>query len=182
MKKSKSRKPAVFLDRDGTILNERGYLSDPKKMFFYPGVYRALANLRKAGFKLVVITNQSGVGRGYFTLATLKKINQKFSRLLSARGAKIDGIYYCPHRPDAGCACRKPRPKLVKQAARELNLDIRRSFVVGDQLRDIQLAKNTGAKGILVLTGGGRSARLKAARLAVKVARHLPSAAQWILQ
>lgn len=177
----KKRSPAIFLDRDGTILNEPGYLSDVRKMIFYPGVFDALARLQGVGYKLVVITNQSGVGRGYFTLGALKKINQRFVRIMSAHSVRIDGIYFCPHLPQAGCVCRKPKPTLAQRAARDLNLDLKHSFMIGDQVRDMRLAKNIGVPGLLVLTGSGRRSRAKASRLSAKVTRSLSSAADWIL-
>ncbi len=173
--------PAIFLDRDGTIINERGYLSDPKKMFFYPFVFSALRALQKAGYQLVVLTNQSGVARGYVTLAKLQEINRKFTQVFAKRGVRIDGIYYCPHWPDQGCACRKPKPGLARRAARDLGIDIKRSYVVGDQWTDIKLSQNLGVPGILVLTGQGRNLRRKAGPLAKKITSNLATAARWVL-
>src|ERR1051325_8327952 len=125
--------PAVFLDRDGTILTERKYLSTPRRMFFYLSAFKGLRRLGRNGFKLVIITNQSGVARGYFTLKDLHRINFIFRERLLSRGVKISGIYFCPHHPNAGCSCRKPKPMLARRAVRELNLDLKRSYVIGDQ-------------------------------------------------
>lgn len=177
-----SRKtPAVFLDRDGTIINERGYLSDPRKMFIYHFAPKALRLLKKAGFKLIVITNQSGIARGYVTEKRLAEIHRVFRARLKRKGAAIDGIYYCPHGPNDGCRCRKPKPFLLRKAAREHNIDLRGSYVVGDQDRDILLARNSGAKGVLVLTGAGRSQKRAVRAQTAHVARHLLSAAKWIV-
>jgi histidinol-phosphate phosphatase family protein len=155
----KKRKPAVFLDRDGTILNERGYLSDPNRLKFYPSAFRGLKRLQNAGYKLVVITNQSGIGRGYFTLETLSKIHLRFKQVLAQHGIRIDGIYFCPHLPENNCDCRKPKTKLIKKAVRDLDIDLRHSYLIGDQKRDVQLADNVGIPGFLILTGAGRSNR-----------------------
>jgi histidinol-phosphate phosphatase family protein len=178
---STSLKPAVFLDRDGTILTERGYLADPKKMKIYPFAFPALKRLSKAGYKLVVITNQSGVARGYLTLARLAEIHRQFRARFKSKGISIAGIYFCPHAPNAGCRCRKPSPYLVKKAARELKIDLKRSFVVGDQDRDILLARKSGAQGVLVLTGAGKSQTKGTRKQAAHVTRTLLTAADWIV-
>jgi len=178
-KKSKS---AIFLDRDGTILNERGYLGDPRQIHFYSFAFEALRKLRQAGYKLVVITNQSGIGRGYFSEATLKKVHQRFLALLKKKGVRIDGIYYCPHTPEAGCRCRKPKPYLVKQATKKMGLQLKTSYVIGDQARDIELAERAGARGVLVLTGAGRTTRRSKGKDAAYVATNLLSAAKWITE
>jgi histidinol-phosphate phosphatase family protein len=180
MKKKRNR--AVFLDRDGTLLRERGYLSDPKKLRFYPSVFEGLKRLQKNGFKLVVITNQSGVARGYFSLATLKKINARFQLFLKKRGILIAGIYFCPHLPNAGCRCRKPKPFLALKAARQLGIDVKRSYVIGDQARDVEMARRLEAHGILVLTGAGRQYRREAIRKGSLVSKNLDTASRWILK
>ena len=179
---SSKRSKAVFLDRDGTLINERGYLADPSKIFFYPGAATALRRLQRAGFRLVIVTNQSGVGRGYFTLAQAQRVSRRFCELLRRQGVRIDRVYMCPHRPDAGCRCRKPNPFLARKAARELKIDLENSYMIGDQVRDLQLAKNAGLRGVLVLTGGGRAARSEAARIARKVASTIRFAASWIIE
>ncbi len=176
------RNPAVFLDRDGTILTERGYLRDPKKMVFYPGVLKSLRSLKTHGYKLIIISNQSGVGRGYFSLRQLGVINKEFSRILARHGALLSGIYFCPHRPEAGCLCRKPKVALIKKAAREHHVDLSESYMIGDQFRDVLMAKNSGCKGVLVMTGAGRSHRLRSKKIAEHISKNLNYAAQWILK
>lgn len=149
-------KPAVFLDRDGTIIEEKGYLDRTGAIVLYKSSVKALKRLREAGFSLVVVTNQSGVARGYFSLDVLHSINKKMKNMFLKSGIKLDGIYYCPHHPDDDCGCRKPEPGMIKRAAKELKIDLRRSYVIGDREHDVQLANKAGAKGILVLTGYGR--------------------------
>lgn len=178
----KRRNSAIFLDRDGTIITERGYLSDPKKMKFYPKAIKALASLKKRGYKLVIISNQSGVARGYFTLAKLREIHRVFSKTLTKNGATLSGIYFCPHMPDAGCACRKPKTALLKKAARELKINLKDSYMVGDHHRDVLMAHRAGVKGVLVLTGHGRATRAEAQSVATKISSRLSTAARWILQ
>lgn len=175
------KRPAVFFDRDGTLIDERGYLGDPSKIRFYPSAVPALRRLSKAGYRVVIVSNQSGVARGYFSLAEMKAVHARFIELLRKDGVRLDGAYFCPHAPDGGCRCRKPRPGMPRQAARELGIDLRRSFVVGDQLRDIAMARAVGARGVLVLTGGGRAARRRAMPLAAKVTSNAATAAAWIL-
>jgi histidinol-phosphate phosphatase family protein len=176
------KRAAVFLDRDGTLINERGYLNDPARIHFYRSVVPALKILRKAGFRLVVITNQSGIGRGLVTLRQLEQIHRRFRALLKSRGAAVDAIFFCPHLPDDGCSCRKPRTALPRRAARRFHLDLRRSFVVGDQLRDVEMARNMGGRGILVLTGAGRQNRKAADRQGAAVTPNVLAAAKWIVR
>jgi histidinol-phosphate phosphatase family protein len=173
---------AVFLDRDGTLINEPGFLRDPNGLKFYPHIGPALASLTRAGFKLVMISNQSGVARGYFTVKTLMKIQRRLSAFFKKHGARIDGFYFCPHMPDAGCACRKPKPGMGRRAARKFHLDLKRSYMVGDQYRDIEFAKNLGVKGVLVLTGYGRVSLPKGRRIAAKVSSSTVTACRWILK
>ena len=178
MAKKKSR--AVFLDRDGTILNERGYLGDPGKMKFYSSAFRGLKLLQKMKFKLVVISNQSGVARGLFTLADLKKVNVAFKARLAKKGIRLAGIYYCPHSPTAGCSCRKPRAGMAIRAARDLQLDLTSSYVIGDQKGDMDLARRIKAKGLLVLTGAGAAYRGVAKKFGSTITKNLVTAARWI--
>lgn len=175
-----NRKPAVFVDRDGTIITERGYLTDVRRMKLYPSSAKGLRVLQNAGFKIVIITNQSAVGRGLLTLETLASIHNELKRRLRAKGVTVSGIYFCPHLPDAGCRCRKPQPFLLQKAAYEHNIDLKASYTIGDQDRDVELARGVGAKGVLVLTGAGFSLRKKVGPRAVKVARNLLGAARWI--
>ena len=155
-------KPAVFLDRDGTLIEERGYLDRLDLIEPFPWASAALRRLRDAGYALVLVTNQAGVARGYFDEAFVQEAHRHLAALLEADGVVLDGYYYCPHHPDgtvAGyrrrCRCRKPGPGMVEQAAADLGLDVSRSFVVGDKWLDVELAANAGARGILVRTGYG---------------------------
>ncbi len=156
------RKGAVFLDRDGTINEDIGYVSKPEELIIYPWAAEAIRLINDAGLKTIVVTNQSGVARGMYTEETLEEIHRKLITELAREGARIDAVYYCPHHPRIGdvrykieCECRKASPGMLKQAAREHDLDLAQSFVVGDKASDINLATNAGAKGVLVLTGYG---------------------------
>lgn len=156
------RKGAVFLDRDGTINEDIGYVSKPEELIIYPWAAEAIRLINRAGLKTIVVTNQSGVARGMYTEETLGEIHRKLITELSREGARIDAVYYCPHHPRIGdarykmeCECRKASPGMLNQAAREHDLDLAQSFVVGDKASDINLATNAGAKGVLVLTGYG---------------------------
>ncbi len=161
MKKSYNLSPAVFLDRDGTINHDKNYLSDEKDLKIYVFAKKAILKLRRAGFKIVIVTNQSAVARGYVTVSKLEKINRTLKRLLKEQGAEIDGIYYCPHGPDDDCGCRKPKTGMVLRAAKDLKIDLKKSYTVGDSVRDYMLGYNFGGKGILVLTGHGKKQALK---------------------
>lgn len=145
----------VVLDRDGTVIVERHYLSDPRLVELLPGAAAGLRALRDLGLGLVVITNQSAIGRGFFDQARLHAIHRRFSELLRVEGVRLDGIYVCPHRPEARCACRKPGTALLERAARELRFDPRSSFVIGDKACDIELGRKVGATTFLVRTGYG---------------------------
>jgi len=156
-------RPAVFLDRDGTINEQMGYINHLDRFVLLPGVGRAISRLNRAGLPVVVVSNQSGVARGYFPEELVRLVNRKMVELLSQEGAELDGIYYCPHHARAeveayrrDCHCRKPKPGLLLQAAADLNLDLRRSFVIGDRTEDLEAARAVGAKAVLVLTGYGR--------------------------
>ncbi len=178
---------AVFLDRDGTINEEVGYLSDPRQVTLIPGAAEALARLRKAGFKLVVVTNQSGVARGYLGEDDLRKVNDELARLLAGHGVAIDAYYHCPHHPDftGECACRKPKPGMARKAARELGLDTARSYFVGDKTTDVELGINAGGKSVLVLTGFGKDERRLLDAKGIRpdmISDGLPEAADWILR
>lgn len=182
-------RPAVFLDRDGTIIEETGYLSDPGKVALLPGAAEALIRLNKAGFMLVVLTNQSGVARGYFSEEDLAAVNGRLDSALAEKGAAIDAYYYCPHHPDYGgmidCDCRKPRTGMADRAAVEHGIDLARSYFVGDKGSDVLLGKNAGGKSVLVLTGFGSKERQLLGRRGLKpdmVAESLPEAADWIIE
>ncbi len=145
----------VLLDRDGTINKECHYLSDPAQICLIPGAAEGLHQLMTLGLGLVVITNQSAIGRGYFNEQRLKLIHKRLCTLLSAKGVFLDGIYFCPHTPDDNCSCRKPRTGLIERAARDLGFDPRQSFVIGDKPCDVEMGQRAGATSILVRTGYG---------------------------
>ena len=176
---------AVFLDRDGTINEEMGYINHLSRFRLLPASAPAIARLNQAGLLVVVATNQSGVARGYFPASLIQEVHALMSQQLAAQGAHLDAIYVCQHGPEAGCDCRKPKPGLLLQAARDLDIDLRQSYVVGDRFNDIQLAANVGARGILVLTGYGRGEveNYQGPRLATPayIAADLEDAAAWIL-
>lgn len=180
--------PAVFLDRDGTINEDAGYLTDPSAVRLLPGVGEALRLLQEEGFRLVVVTNQSGVARGLLTEAVLKQIHVRLDTLIQAEGVTLTGVYYCPHHPEGTfpyrqvCSCRKPKGGLVEQAAREHRLDLGRSYVVGDQVVDIELARQMGMSAILVLTGQGRFNLASGPIQPDYIASDLTAAARWILE
>jgi D-glycero-D-manno-heptose 1,7-bisphosphate phosphatase len=143
----------ILLDRDGTLNVERHYLSDPDQLELLPGVIPALKRLRALGFGLAVVTNQSGVGRGYFTLEKLGDIHQRLRELLAEGGVALDAIYICPHTPDQPCRCRKPLPGMIEQAVAEFGFDPTQAIVIGDKAADIDLGHAVGATSILVRTG-----------------------------
>lgn len=158
-----SLRPAVFLDRDGTINEQMGYINHLTRFHLLPGVGEAIRNLNAHGLPVVVVTNQSGLARGYFPESLLDQVHETMHRLLALDGAHVDGLYVCPHHPEAkeerfrlACTCRKPRPGLLEQAAADLGLDLHRSYVVGDRWSDVRCGAAVGATSILVLTGYGR--------------------------
>lgn len=179
-------RPAVFLDRDGTLIVERNYLSDPAGVELLPGATTALKQLREAGFRLVVATNQSGIGRGYYTIEDMHRVNARLVELLRADGVDLAGIYFSPEGPDASSTTRKPLPGMLLAARDELGLDLSRSYMVGDKLADVECGRNAGVRAaLLVRTGWGADherdhADGLAAANAV-VVDDLPAAAAWIL-
>jgi len=182
-KKGKAGRPAVFLDRDGTICVLVEYMDDPDQVQLIPGAGEAIKRLNELGFLVVMITNQSALARGYFTEEVLDAIHERLARVLEKEGARIDAIYFCPHHPDDKCSCRKPQPGLVLTASKELKIDLGRSFMVGDKIDDVKAGKKAGCKGILVLTGYG------AGELALRekwdsqpdhIADNLQGAEEWI--
>lgn len=146
----------VFLDRDGTIIQEVGYLSDPGAIELIPGAARAIRLINHLGLRTVVVSNQSGIARGYFPISLAEEINRQLMDLLAHEGARFDGMYYCPHHPDDRCACRKPEPGMLRRAAEDLHINLPLSYLVGDKADDIEAIRRVGGKGILVLTGYGR--------------------------
>jgi D-glycero-D-manno-heptose 1,7-bisphosphate phosphatase len=149
------RRQFVVLDRDGTIIVERHYLSDPLQIEFLPGAINGLRQMLAMGLGLVVVTNQSAVGRGFFNEARLDLIHQRFRELLETEGIHLEGIYFCPHTPEDDCSCRKPKPGLIERAASELDFDLQASFVVGDKAADIEMGRRVRATTFLVRTGYG---------------------------
>jgi D-glycero-D-manno-heptose 1,7-bisphosphate phosphatase len=181
-----SLRPAVFLDRDGTIAEEVGYLNHVSRFRMFPFAAPAIRRLNEAKYPAIVITNQSGVGRGYFPDSLVHAVHELMTKQLAREGAHIDALYYCPHKGDDACACRKPKPGMLERAAREHNLDLRRSFVVGDRYGDIQLAHRVGARAIMVRTGYGEGEiQWHAAQWPAPpdfIADNLAEAADWILR
>jgi len=138
---------AVFIDRDGTININFGYIDNPDDFKIYPGVKEGIRRLKEKGFKIIVITNQSGIGRGYFSEEVVEKIHEKMKKELSEN---VDGIYFCPHRPDEKCNCRKPNIQLLEKAASDLDIDIDDSFMIGDRMLDVEAGEKLGCKTVLV--------------------------------
>ncbi len=141
---------AIFVDRDGTINRDVHYLDNPDKFTMYPGVGKGIKTLKKKGYKIIVITNQSGIGRGYFTEHQLMSIHERMTEEFQQFDVILDGIYYCPHHPEDKCKCRKPQTGLFEQAITEHNIDVQKSFMIGDKILDIEAGKKTGTKTILI--------------------------------
>lgn len=176
-------RPAVFLDRDGTLIREEKYLADPAGVVLLPGVVDALRMLRDAGFALVVVTNQSGIARGLYRVEDYRSVARRLEDLLAFHGITLDATYFCLHHPDVSgpCACRKPATGMHRSAAEALQLDLATSFFVGDRVRDVLPARELGGTGILVRTGYGE--REEAELPPGFVARDdLLAAARWILE
>ncbi len=152
---------AVFIDRDGTICRDVPYCSRPEDFELLPGVEEGIKLLNKSGFKVVVITNQSGIARGYFTEEMLARIHEKMSEDLAKGGARVDAIYYCPHLPDDNCECRKPKPTLLFRAASDLAIDIRQSYIIGDREMDIEMGRRAGCRAALLILQDGGKARAR---------------------
>jgi len=186
-------RPAVFIDRDGTINEQRGYINHISRFVLLPGVGEAISLLNKNNHIVVVTSNQSGVARGYFPIKLIKEINKLMVENLAIDNAHVDRIYFCPHHPNGvvpeytrNCSCRKPNIGFIEKAKAELDIDIKASYVIGDRLLDIEFAHNANLSGILVLTGYGKGElkyimphqNIKPAY----VARNLLSAAKWILK
>ena len=182
--------PAVFLDRDGTMIEDVGYLDALDRVDYYPWTVDAIRMLNRAGLPVVVVTNQAGIARGFFTEAFVQETHRYIDARLAAGGARVDAYYYCPHHPAGrvaefarGCDCRKPGRGMIDHAASDLGLDPARSFVVGDTWLDIGLARAVGARGILVRTGAGAAweARTPNDLAADAVVDNLAAAVSWIL-
>ncbi|MBI2911200.1 MAG: HAD family hydrolase [Chloroflexi bacterium] len=148
-------RPAAFLDRDGVLNVEVGYLDDPGRVRLQWGSAAAVRALNDAGWLVIVVTNQSGVSRGYYTLETVEAIHRELRRRLHAAGARVDAICYCPHQPDDQCRCRKPEPSMLLEAAQRLGANLARSWMIGDKASDIEAGRRAGCRTALVLTGYG---------------------------
>jgi D-glycero-D-manno-heptose 1,7-bisphosphate phosphatase len=184
-------RPAVFLDRDGTMIHEARYLARLDDLRWFPWTIDAIRLLNREGFLVCVTTNQGGIGLGLYTEAFLLDVHRRMAAQLDASGARVDGWFYCPHHPAAvleglrrDCDCRKPKPGMIRQAAERFEIDLRGSFVIGDKLIDVGLAAQAGARGILVRTGYGdevATAHPGGVPDAACVANDLMAATAWIL-
>lgn len=184
-------RPAVFLDRDGTLIHDVGYLSRLEDLRWYPWSIDAIRLLNRAGFLVCVTTNQGGIGLGFYDEAFLERVHAEMAHTVEAAGGRVDGWYFCPHHPLAvvshlrvECDCRKPRPGMIRRAASELDIDLPRSFVVGDKSADVGLATGVGARAVLVKTGyGGAELQRHGGAMpgAAHVAETLLEATSWIL-
>jgi len=184
-------RPAVFLDRDGTMIHDPGHLRRLEGLRWFPWTIDAIRLLNRAGFLVIVVTNQGGIGLELYDEAFVQTLHARMSETATASGARIDGWYYCPHHPNAtipamrvNCDCRKPGTKLVREAAERFSIDLPRSFVVGDKLSDVQLAVNVGATGVIVRTGHGEAEVASGGGTvpgAAFVAADLIEATSWIL-
>jgi len=170
---------AVFLDRDGTVNVEVDYLSRPEQLALLPGAGQAIRRLNQLGLKVILVTNQSAVARGYLTEEQLNHIHQVLKQMLAEHDAHLDAIYYCPEMPDSGSSCRKPEIGMMTQAAEDLDIDLERSYVVGDMDSDLKMGQRAGSKTVLVLTGYGEKTRAQGIE-ADFVARDLLEAVRWI--
>jgi len=168
------------LDRDGTIIVEKNYLGSAEGVELLPGAARGLRLLHNAGFLLIVITNQSGIGRGMFTVEAMRQVNDEIQRQLRAEQVQIDAFYHCPHAPKDNCECRKPKPLLAQGAARDLEFDPAQAFMIGDKPADVDLGSAIGARTILVRTGYGRQSEESGVRADV-IVDDLEGAASFIL-
>ncbi len=184
---------AVFLDRDGTVNEEVGYLSDLKQLKLVPGAGTAIKNLNDAGFLVVLVTNQSGIARGFFSEAFVHDTHVLLQQMLRNEGARLDGIYFCPHHPTEGkthytmeCECRKPGTGLIDRAARDLDIDVKQSYVVGDKWSDVELGQRAGAHTILVMSGFAQDdpGNTRPPHLADPdfISHTITDAAEWILK
>ena len=172
-------RPAVFLDRDGTLIEERGHLADPSEVVFYPDAVEALRRLQEH-FLLFLVTNQPWVARGILTLEDVNRVNARVVSHLATHGVTITAVYVCPHERSDGCSCIKPNPYFLHKAAAEHGVDLRRSFTVGDHPHDVEFARSVGARGIYVRTGHG-SKHLGELRADEIVVAGIGEAADWIL-
>lgn len=175
------REKFVVLDRDGVLNKDPGYVHKIEDLKFFPEVFKAL-NLLKDKFKFIIITNQSGINRGYYTKEDFNKFNDKLTQELKKQNITIEKTYCCPHTPEENCECRKPKTKFIKEAEKEFNIDLNHSFVIGDHPCDINLGKNSGIKTIYLLTGHGKKHKEEMKVKPDFTANNILEAAQWILR
>lgn len=176
-------KPVVLLDRDGTIIVDKNYLSDPTGVELLPGAVAGLKLLQQHGFELIVVTNQSGIGRGFYDETDMHNVNRRLCEILTQNGVKLSPrrIYFCPHTPAEGCDCRKPRTGMVLKAQTEWLFDLRRGYVIGDKLADIELGHNLDLPAILIKSDKEAAEAELAGELADYTASDLEDAARWIV-
>lgn len=171
-------RPAVFLDRDGTLIEDPGYLADPAGVVLLPGTADALRSLESLGFLRIVITNQSGIGRGFFTEEAFRAVEAEVERQMREQGASVDAVFHCPHQASDGCACRKPGTVLHRQAAARFGIDLARSWCVGDRLGDVTAAEALGSRAVLVRTGEGAANADEARAAGIPVVADLQAAVE----
>ncbi len=192
MKKKSDQCRAIFLDRDGTVSYEVGYVNHPSRYDIMPGSAEAIRKINQSDFLAVLVTNQAGVARGYFKEELIMKVHAKLKKLLSEKNAFLDAIYYCPHHPEVGespyrknCDCRKPKPGLLQKAEKDLHIDLSRSYIIGDSIKDIETGFRVGMPGVLVLTGYGKGEyEYHSSKWSVRpihIADNLTAAVNWIL-
>lgn len=187
-----SKRRAVFIDRDGTLNEDVGYPGRPDQVRIFEASFEAVRRLNRAGFTVIVVTNQSGVGRGYFREEDVRTVHRALAEKMSDRGAQIDAFYYCPHHASSSdpayaldCDCRKPRPGMGRRAAADLGLDLAASYMIGDKVEDVEFGTAVGASPILVLTGYGEQSRRRLTELGrapAFVAADVLAAVDWILE
>jgi D-glycero-D-manno-heptose 1,7-bisphosphate phosphatase len=178
--KNNRSRPFLLLDRDGTLIVEKNYLSDPEEVEVIPGVIKGLRTLRDKGFRFVVLSNQAGVGRGYYKENDVYAVNNRMLELLSQQGITFDGVFFCPHHPDAGCLCRKPRPGMAYKAMDEIGFSLEKAAFIGDKACDIELGKSLGIPAILVRSGYGKEQEAALTDVADFIANDMEEAAQWL--
>ena len=171
----------VFLDRDGTIIKDAEYISQPEQVELIDGAAEAIARINAALVPVVVATNQSGIGRGYFSRTDYESVDARMKALLAERGARIDATYFCPHQPEDGCRCRKPGTLMFEWARDDLGIDLSSALFIGDRLRDVEPAVKFGARGVLVPTDTTPPAETVTANNSVRVANSLGEALDWYL-
>jgi histidinol-phosphate phosphatase family protein len=181
-------RPAIFLDKDGTLVNDVPYNVDPARIHLCTGADNALARLSQVGYQFAVVSNQSGVARGFFDESALVAVEQRIRELLNSAGVALAGFYYCPHSIEGSvsvyavdCDCRKPKPGLLQRAARELHLDLSRSWMIGDILDDIEAGHLAGCRSILLMNGGETLWDISGCRIPDHIAKGWDDAANWIL-